>query len=170
MAKRPTRPTDETPPEARTDSNVTRIPVARRRKAVPGLGEAPPAETPPPEAPFPQTPLPTGSADGAAAPPPISDDDLTADALRHALDRGEGGDKVDFIDPAAAPLGTDDEAGGNPPTREQIIAAARQELGPPRSPHDKRVRRTIPLRAKDGMGLGLVLVLVLLVVLMLALW
>jgi len=147
MAKRPTRPTDPdrtdtTPRGARTDSNVTRIPVAGRRRP----------------------------ADAVPDTPPPSDDDLTADALRHALDRGQGGDKTDFIDPAAAPLGTDDEAGGHPPTREQIVAAARQELGPPRSPHEKRVRRTIPLRAKDGVGLGLVLVLVLLVVMMLALW
>ena len=70
---------------------------------------------------------------------------------------------------AAAPLGTDDEAGGNPPTREQILEAARHELGPARSPHEKRVRRTIPLRAKDGVGLGLILVAVLLVVVLLAL-
>jgi hypothetical protein len=35
---------------------------------------------------------------------------LTTDRLRHDIDRGRGGDKVDNIDPAAAPLGTDDEA------------------------------------------------------------
>ena len=143
MAK---RPTDKTPPEARTDSNVTRIPVAGRRRGL----EAVPDTPPPAERP--------------------SDDDLTADALRHALDRGQGGDKIDFMDPAAAPLGTDDEAGGNPPTREQMLEAARRELGPARSPHERRVRRTIPLRAKDGVGLGLVLVAVLLVVVLLALW
>lgn len=33
--------------------------------------------------------------------------------LRITIDRGHGGDKVDAPDPAAAPLGTDDEAGGN---------------------------------------------------------
>lgn len=150
MAKRPTRPTDETPAEARTDSNVTRLPVTGRRRKADAVPEGPlPADT------VPET-------------TPPSDDDLTADALRHALDRGEGGDKIDFIDPAAA-LGTDDEAGGNPPTREQILEAARHELGPARSPHEKRVRRTIPLRAKDGVGLGLILVAVLLVGVLLAL-
>lgn len=147
MAKRPTGPTDaETPAAARTDSNVTRIPVAGRRPA----GDAGVAGVEPPRGKGP------------------SDDDLTADALRHALDRGAGGDKVDFIDPAAAPLGTDDEAGGHPPTREQILAAAREELGPARPPEERRARRTIPLRAKDGLGLGLVLVAVIVAGLLLA--
>lgn len=35
--------------------------------------------------------------------------------LRRRIDRGETGDKVDFADPAAAPLGTDDEAAGITP-------------------------------------------------------
>ena len=34
------------------------------------------------------------------------------DQLRERIDRGETGDKVDFPDSAAAPLGTDDEAAG----------------------------------------------------------
>src|SRR5271166_5905484 len=36
----------------------------------------------------------------------------TTDQLRRAIDSGATGDKVHFPDPAAAPLGTDDEAGG----------------------------------------------------------
>lgn len=32
--------------------------------------------------------------------------------LRDRIDHGEAGDKVDFPDPAAAPLGTDEEAAG----------------------------------------------------------
>lgn len=32
--------------------------------------------------------------------------------LRAAIDAGETGEKVNFPDPAAAPLGTDEEAGG----------------------------------------------------------
>src|SRR4051812_40035786 len=35
--------------------------------------------------------------------------------LRERIDHGETGDKVDYPDPAAAPLGTDDEAAGQPP-------------------------------------------------------
>ncbi len=77
--------------------------------------------------------------------------DTTADALRHALDRGKGGDKTDFIDPAAAPLGTDDEAAGHPPTREQIALAAASELGPARPAHaPKAGGRTIPERTDQS--------------------
>jgi hypothetical protein len=36
----------------------------------------------------------------------------TPDQLRDAIDHGETGDKVNARDPAAAPLGTDAEAGG----------------------------------------------------------
>jgi hypothetical protein len=51
---------------------------------------------------------------------PSSDDELTAPhspdgtiaRLRADIDRGRTGDKVDWPDPAAAPLGTDDEAAG----------------------------------------------------------
>lgn len=38
--------------------------------------------------------------------------------LKAAIDRGETGDKVAFPDPAAAPLGTDDEAAGTGPLLE----------------------------------------------------
>jgi len=44
----------------------------------------------------------------------------TTDKLRIAIDREAQGDKVDFPDPAAAPLGTDEEASGNPPTGEEL--------------------------------------------------
>jgi hypothetical protein len=36
----------------------------------------------------------------------------TVEKLRADVDRGAWGDKVPFIDPAAVPLGTDDEAAG----------------------------------------------------------
>ncbi len=46
----------------------------------------------------------------------------TTDQLRHAIDSGATGEKVPFPDPAAAPLGTDAEAGGTPPTpRERLL-------------------------------------------------
>ena len=40
----------------------------------------------------------------------------TTDALRHQIDFGQTSDKVPFPDPATAPLGTDDEAAGRPPS------------------------------------------------------
>jgi hypothetical protein len=45
------------------------------------------------------------------------------DQFRHAIDRGRTGDKVAYPDPAAAPLGTDDEAAGTPVTQQQVDAA-----------------------------------------------
>ncbi len=55
----------------------------------------------------------------------------TVDALREAIDRGLTGDKVAGSDPAAAPLGTDAEAAGTPPTRREIDLAATRILPPP---------------------------------------
>ena len=53
----------------------------------------------------------------------------TTARLRYDIDRGRGGDKVDNIDPAAAPLGTDDEAAGHSPTPAEIKLAYRHEIG-----------------------------------------
>jgi hypothetical protein len=50
-----------------------------------------------------------------------------ADQLRDAIDRGKAGDKVAYPDPAAAPLGTDDEAAGTPPQPDEVRQAMRQE-------------------------------------------
>lgn len=61
----------------------------------------------------------------------------TADALRVAIDRGQGSDKVKYPDPAAAPLGTDDEAAGFPPTAEQLEIASRAEFRAPPAPPQK---------------------------------
>lgn len=52
----------------------------------------------------------------------------TTATLKHDINRGRGGDKVDVIDPAAAPLGTDDEAAGTPPSPEAVATAHRQEI------------------------------------------
>ena len=49
--------------------------------------------------------------------------------LRGAIDRGLSGDKAGFPDPAAAPLGTDDEAAGTPNTREQVARSLAAEVG-----------------------------------------
>lgn len=65
-----------------------------------------------------------------SAPPPDPrrhDPADTTDRLRKDIDRGVGGDKIPFPDPAAAPLGTDDEAAGTPPGREAIGMARAHE-------------------------------------------
>lgn len=68
----------------------------------------------------------------------------TSDRLRDGIDHGAAGDKVSFPDPAAAPLGTDDEAAGTPPTPEQIQMAAAHELAArPDDSSTGRERRSI---------------------------
>jgi hypothetical protein len=67
----------------------------------------------------------------------------TTEQLRIAIDRGYSGDKVDAADPAAAPLGTDDEAGGTPNTKEQVRLASKHEL-------DRRPNQT--RQHKSGLG------------------
>jgi len=64
--------------------------------------------------------------------------ELTADRLRYEIDRGRGGDKVNASDPAVAPLGTDDEAGGWPPTPAQIKQAYANEIAP--GPSSENIR------------------------------
>ena len=58
-----------------------------------------------------------GTSDSGASEP------ATTEALRRDIDRGATGDKVDYPDPAAAPLGADDEAGGHSPNREEMKTA-----------------------------------------------
>lgn len=71
----------------------------------------------------------------------------TADRLRHDIDRGRAGDKVDFSDPAAAPLGTDAEAAGTPPSQEQSRRARAAEIQHrPKDPTSGRRDRTIRTR------------------------
>jgi len=53
----------------------------------------------------------------------------TAARLKDEIDRGRAGSKVANIDPAAAPLGTDDEAAGKPPSPAELKLAFRNEIG-----------------------------------------
>jgi hypothetical protein len=64
----------------------------------------------------------------ATRPPEHPAERPTAEQLRGALDLGQGRDKVAHSDPAAAPLGTDDEAAGTPITPEQASLAHAHEI------------------------------------------
>jgi hypothetical protein len=65
----------------------------------------------------------------------------TTEQLRTAIDQGNAGSKVDATDPAAAPLGTDDEAGGTPNTLAQVrLAASREVRATPSSPRQRTSR------------------------------
>jgi hypothetical protein len=75
----------------------------------------------------------------------------TVEQLRDAIDRGETGDKVRAFDPAAAPLGTDEEAAGTPPSPEQVALAWEQETSRQVAP--ERARR----RPSTGKELAIVM-------------
>ena len=62
----------------------------------------------------------------------------TVDQIRKAIDRRQAADKAPGVDPAAAPLGTDAEAGGSPPTAEELTAEA------------EAIRRADPARPTAG--------------------
>jgi hypothetical protein len=51
----------------------------------------------------------------------------TSAQLRDDIDSGRTGDKVPWSDPAAAPLGTDEEAAGTPPSPADVEAARMAE-------------------------------------------
>jgi hypothetical protein len=66
-------------------------------------------------------------------PTPLATDGAAA-RLRHDIDCGRTGDKVDWPDPAVAPLGTDDEAGGCCATGEIVERTRRMEIARVHSP------------------------------------
>jgi hypothetical protein len=87
----------------------------------------------------------------------------TSDQIRNAIDSGATGEKVAMSDPAAAPLGTDDEAAGQPPTTQERATAALQMPTAPAQTH----------RPPPGIvlyvALGLVIAVSLIVVMFMAL-
>ena len=64
---------------------------------------------------------------------------MTTSKLRDRIDRGDAGSKVDVLDPAAAPLGTDEEAAGTPVDLEAAASAHEHEVE--RSPKTTRINR-----------------------------
>ena len=59
----------------------------------------------------------------------------TLEQLRADIDSGRTGDKVSAPDPAMAPLGTDEEAAGTPPSPAAIALTRRLETSHPNQPH-----------------------------------
>jgi hypothetical protein len=66
----------------------------------------------------------------------------TADALRRETDSAATADKVAHSDPAAAPMGSDAEASGNPPSAEQLRMESRA----------RRPLRAVAGRRPGGLG------------------
>jgi hypothetical protein len=79
------------------------------------------------------------------------DERPTTAQLRADIDGGRTGDKVGGFDPAAAPLGTDDEAAGTPPSPE-VIAQARALEG--RRQNTARANAATPDLAPAGQQSG----------------
>ena len=73
----------------------------------------------------------------------------TIEQLRNDIDQGRTGDKVRFPDPAAAPLGTDEEAAGTP-IDPQVIAQVRKREAKMAPPTDAQ-------RSTEGGGRDVVL-------------
>lgn len=61
----------------------------------------------------------------------------TTDQLRSAIDSGRTGEKVNFPDPAAAPLGTDAEAAGEPPSVKERKTEVRSRPRAPGAEEDR---------------------------------
>lgn len=72
------------------------------------------------------------------------------DQLRDDINKGRTGDKVCFPDPAAAPLGTDDEAAGCPPTPEQVAAVRHHE----RTKADRMRAKETSVQARTWLALA----------------
>lgn len=83
------------------------------------------------------------------------------EGLRHDIDSGRTGDKVSGTDPAATPLGADDEAAGSAPDPEAVSRARdgerRSVAGVPR-PQQPRPGGSLALRGAVLAILALLLV------------
>jgi hypothetical protein len=74
----------------------------------------------------------------------------TSEQLRHDIDRGRTGEKVAAIDPAAAPLGTDEEAAGTPIDPHLLAVVRRREQS----------TGSMPASSEDWFGVVIWLVIV----------
>jgi hypothetical protein len=83
----------------------------------------------------------------------------TVAQLRQDIDSGATGDKVPVLDPALAPLGTDDEAAGFPPSPEMVAALREAERAERRSRLDPTDTGEDPhgLRVVGGIALAVAL-------------
>lgn len=93
--------------------------------------------------------------------------------LRGDINRGETGDKVAGNDPAAAPLGTDEEAAGTPPSGAEVAAARQAERKPGADPAPNAANpdQTPTGRSGSSMsGTPVIRVLLLVVALALVVW
>lgn len=86
-------------------------------------------------------------------------DTRNVEQLRHDIDSGRTGDKVPAGDPAAAPLGADDEAAGTPVSRGRLAREQAQLEGRPVPPRGARERLFLAV-----LGAGVLVAVLVLVV------
>ncbi|EIE50838.1 hypothetical protein AL036_05700 [Salipiger aestuarii] len=70
--------------------------------------------------------------------------------LREDIDAGATGEKVAFSDPAAAPLGTDAEAGGTPTSAAAMATARKAESAAQAAHHPKKTPAQLQRTARPG--------------------
>jgi hypothetical protein len=88
------------------------------------------------------------------------------------IDRGETGDKVPGFDPAAAPLGTDEEAAGTHAMPDGMAAVRRPPLRPPAgqtpAPEDSIAPDADPAKPRGNWGWAVAVVVVVVVAIVVA--
>ena len=77
--------------------------------------------------------------------------------IRGDIDHGRTRDKVDVADPAAAPLGTDEEAAGTPASPEEVALARANQ---PREDVPTDVNRSAPTRRRYASPPAVIAVLI----------
>ena len=84
----------------------------------------------------------------------------SVERLKDAIDRGSTADKVAVFDPAAAPLGADEEAAGTPVNGERVEMAFKTETqaAAPIQQHTRDVHRKELLVTWIAVSLGALLV------------
>jgi hypothetical protein len=94
----------------------------------------------------------------AAPPPPKTPEGQPENwaQLKAKIDSGSSGDKVGVGDPAAAPLGTDAEAGGDSTSSEQMRMNAAAETSPA-AQETKSAELAHNVGVKPGGGMGLII-------------
>lgn len=93
----------------------------------------------------------------------------TSEQIRAGIDSGRTRDKVAASDPAAVPLGADDEAAGFPPSPEERRAAQRQERqGPAAGEGNRKVQEEGETRTRMASGYPIFLLPAIAIVLIIA--
>jgi hypothetical protein len=95
-------------------------------------------------------------------PEPLRTHPRNVDQYRHETDAGRFGDKVAVGDPAAAPLGTDEEAGGNSTPPDVVAATAAHQASIARGEPATRAREasTLTPTRRNRTAVGWLLLLV----------